>query len=248
MKSYIRVNCSQNRQTHFSVTANFINIILPKSNLMFVIKECLNTNFKSITRRLIPSIQLLCFSILLLFGQSTFAQTYTGSVTFGDSNQFSFDFSVECDSPPTSATLTVTFTTDPPIDLVPQIWDGGTIWQTMNGSDPYTLDLTGLTACDFSFFFWFAYEGGGLFQSSEAVTPDNTTLPITLTNFSVNKEEDGASLEWQTSLEVNSDYFDLEMSLDGRNWENVDRVEAAGISYSPINYEYLITELSLIHI
>jgi hypothetical protein len=43
-------------------------------------------------------------------------------------------------------------------------------------------------------------------------------------------------LNWQTASEYNSDYFHLETSLDGINWEIVQTIPAAGFSQELLNY------------
>jgi hypothetical protein len=43
-------------------------------------------------------------------------------------------------------------------------------------------------------------------------------------------------LNWSTSSEFNSDYFVIERSIDGENWEFVTQVEAAGTALAELNY------------
>jgi hypothetical protein len=72
-------------------------------------------------------------------------------------------------------------------------------------------------------------------------------LPINIKNFSVSKlNERSAKLNWTTSLEINSDYFGIERSKDGDNWENIGKVAAAGNSDSELKYEYIDNKLPLI--
>ncbi|GGM86880.1 hypothetical protein GCM10010967_19080 [Dyadobacter beijingensis] len=63
-------------------------------------------------------------------------------------------------------------------------------------------------------------------------------LPVKLAYFEVQKTEDAALLEWGTTEEVNSDYFDIERSADMRDWHAQGRVEAAGQSNSARNYHF----------
>ncbi len=46
-------------------------------------------------------------------------------------------------------------------------------------------------------------------------------------------------ISWQTSSEINSDYFELEKSADGNNFILIDNVSAAGNSNSVLNYNYI---------
>jgi len=70
------------------------------------------------------------------------------------------------------------------------------------------------------------------------VTTD-CTLPIILVDFTVAKHEQGALLNWATATEINSSYFIIERSRDGKNFDPIGKVKAAGNSHSLINYSYL---------
>ncbi|NND78048.1 MAG: T9SS type A sorting domain-containing protein [Flavobacteriales bacterium] len=188
---------------------------------------------------------LFLFSALLFYNCEIVAQTYSGIVTFGNSSQYSFDFVVECDDPPTSATLTVTFSTPLPPALVPQLHLGGGVFVGMSGSGPFTYNFTGLVDCNFYFFFWMAYSAGGLYQSPSPLTTGNTTLPIFLSSFNVKPyDANSTELDWTSHTEINSDLYRIERSVDGLNWIFVDDVSAAGNSSSPISYSYLDKDIS----
>lgn len=182
------------------------------------------------------------FSFALFFSHNAQAQTYGETVTFmKDGNTYSFDYTLVCGAGGTTAALTVNFTAPPP-GIVPQIHLGGGMFVGMTGPNPYTYQFTGLTGCNFSFQFWMAY-AGGLYASS-FMTPANTPLPILLTNFSAAKQSARtAILNWKTSTEISSDYFGIERSNDGQHWESIDKVQAAGDSYTDLSYSYLDTDL-----
>jgi len=63
-----------------------------------------------------------------------------------------------------------------------------------------------------------------------------TPLPINLLNFD---GRNGNSLYWNTSSEINNDYFILERSLDGQDWTFVNNVSGRGASNEEVNYEVL---------
>jgi hypothetical protein len=63
-------------------------------------------------------------------------------------------------------------------------------------------------------------------------------LPVELTSFAVNCENDYPSLIWQTASEHNSAEFILDRSTDGVQWETVTNIEAAGHSNTTIDYQY----------
>jgi hypothetical protein len=67
---------------------------------------------------------------------------------------------------------------------------------------------------------------------------DCTVLPIELSAFEVeySPETKGADIYWKTETETNSDYFTIEKSRDGINFEKIFGVQGAGNSIDPIEY------------
>ncbi len=57
-----------------------------------------------------------------------------------------------------------------------------------------------------------------------------TSLPITLLSFDAMKQLNSVKLEWVTTSEINNDFFTIERSTDGRNFEKVDIIKGAGNS------------------
>ncbi len=55
-------------------------------------------------------------------------------------------------------------------------------------------------------------------------------LPVELINFSVKEKEDHVILNWSTAREINNDYFQIEHSVDGRDFKKVKQVEGMGNS------------------
>lgn len=55
-------------------------------------------------------------------------------------------------------------------------------------------------------------------------------LPIELTHFEAIKKDGFVEVEWITSSEINSDYFEVELSIDAVHWNLLDKVSAAGNS------------------
>lgn len=65
------------------------------------------------------------------------------------------------------------------------------------------------------------------------------TLPVTLLNFTAQKQGNNATLvQWKTSSEINSHYFDLERSNDAINFQFIGKVNAAGNSSREISYSF----------
>jgi len=70
--------------------------------------------------------------------------------------------------------------------------------------------------------------------SVNALTP----LPIKLTNFSVKPTGFLTTLaQWTTQSETDNDYFKIEKSTNGIDWEIVTKIDGAGNSSTTINYE-----------
>jgi hypothetical protein len=64
-----------------------------------------------------------------------------------------------------------------------------------------------------------------------------STLPVELISFAANCEDNNTvSVNWTTASEHNSDYFIVEKSRDGLNWNILATKEAAGNSTQLINY------------
>ncbi|MEO7121483.1 MAG: T9SS type A sorting domain-containing protein [Ginsengibacter sp.] len=66
----------------------------------------------------------------------------------------------------------------------------------------------------------------------------NVVLPVTLLSFDGNLNGDKILLNWQTSSEQNSKYFDIQKSTDGTSFESIGKVNAAGNSASVMRYNF----------
>lgn len=65
-----------------------------------------------------------------------------------------------------------------------------------------------------------------------------TPLPVELASFWVTPEHNKARLDWQTASEQNNDYFSIQRSADGINWEELSRVDGVGNSTALIDYSW----------
>lgn len=61
-------------------------------------------------------------------------------------------------------------------------------------------------------------------------------LPIVLIDFQAKPLEKEVNVSWKTSAELNSDYFNVEKSLDGINWTVISTIKGAGNSESISEY------------
>lgn len=66
--------------------------------------------------------------------------------------------------------------------------------------------------------------------SAARVTVASNALPVTLTKFDVIKEAQTSLLSWSTTEEFNSDHFNVEHSLNAKNWNSIGTVKSKGES------------------
>jgi hypothetical protein len=66
-----------------------------------------------------------------------------------------------------------------------------------------------------------------------------TPLPVTLVNFDAIPNGNQVFINWSTESEINSDYFDVERSVDGVRFEKIARVNAAGFTNTLNNYSII---------
>ena len=69
-------------------------------------------------------------------------------------------------------------------------------------------------------------------------TLNSVPLPLTLTRFTANRDNDASVLQWETAQEQNTLDFVVQRSTDGQNYASIGTVAAAGNSSSARNYEF----------
>jgi hypothetical protein len=67
-------------------------------------------------------------------------------------------------------------------------------------------------------------------------------LPATLLNFSARGTGSSNILYWATSSELNVDYFQIDRSYNGMQFENIGKVSAAGNSNKVLHYDFVDTK------
>lgn len=104
--------------------------------------------------------------------------------------------------------------------------NGVTAWNTsfgtLNDTTLNTLSSTGYSSAN------------NWFTGSDAVNP----LPVKLTTFGGKKYGDNAQLSWNTASEINSSYFEVQSSLDGKTFKAIGKVKAVGNSNKSVNYQF----------
>lgn len=116
--------------------------------------------------------------------------------------------------------VTATGNTLSEADIFPQRWNSTTSkWSdvTLSGTLNTTSNtLSGVTVAKANFF------------RSWALVSSVTPLPVELIYFDVKRTGSFVLLEWETLAEINNDYFIVEKSADGENWEEIITVDGQG--------------------
>ena len=66
---------------------------------------------------------------------------------------------------------------------------------------------------------------------------NQTPLPVELLSFDAElMDNQHVKLNWQTASEINNDFFTIERSSNGNNWQEVNKIKGAGNSSSRLRY------------
>ncbi|MFY0672677.1 MAG: T9SS type A sorting domain-containing protein [Bacteroidia bacterium] len=101
--------------------------------------------------------------------------------------------------------------------------DGTNVNIAVTGSDPYTMQVT----------------FNGMTQGKEylfSVGSAGTALPVEFTYFDAKSMGDKIELTWGTATETNNDFFEVQRSQDGVNWDALEEVNGAGTTLEAQDY------------
>lgn len=112
-----------------------------------------------------------------------------------------------------------------------------------NSSSNITLgryQITGLTnlthgltwVCGSTLMYSMSTAGPNFLESQVSVTcinPPSAVLPLALLSFDAEKKGGKVETKWQTEQEVNTDYFEVERSINGVNFASIGQVKASGL-------------------
>ena len=79
----------------------------------------------------------------------------------------------------------------------------------------------------------------GAFSSNTVPVMIQGGLPVSLTKFSAELLEPNVYLDWQTTSELNNDFFTLERSADGRTFTKLKQVDGNGTTTATVDYQYI---------
>jgi hypothetical protein len=72
-----------------------------------------------------------------------------------------------------------------------------------------------------------------------SILKNPSALPVELVSFNAKAVEKQVDLNWETATEVNSDYFELQRSDDGKQWAQIGHVYSVGDSKSANSYSFI---------
>ncbi len=88
--------------------------------------------------------------------------------------------------------------------------------------------------------FTWLYEGASGATEGFKLTLSGIALPVELITFKATSSlNDHVQLDWTTATETNNDYFTIERSKDGINWEQIAEIDGNGTIYSATSYRYI---------
>ncbi|MEL7122049.1 MAG: T9SS type A sorting domain-containing protein [Bacteroidota bacterium] len=110
-------------------------------------------------------------------------------------------------------------------------YNGGTVFQNFTNAQNAITDpdnwLGGSTAAEET-----------ALSNRIAVLTTAGALPIELTFFTANPQDNQVLLNWQTATEINNDRFEVERSRDGGEFSPIAVIDGAGTSYETKNYAF----------
>ncbi|WP_082161644.1 T9SS type A sorting domain-containing protein [Rufibacter radiotolerans] len=103
------------------------------------------------------------------------------------------------------------------------------IFEEAQLGQPQTISVTATNSC-----------GTDIAEATVIVADcgDGTPFPVTITSFDGVSRNGAVELTWSTASEINNDKFEVERSLDGKNFQKIGEVKGSGNSTVVKNYTY----------
>ncbi len=86
------------------------------------------------------------------------------------------------------------------------------------------------------------FNGVSSFSQINVGTTGNSALPVELLSFTASERHGFVFLNWETASEINNDYFKVQRSEYGENWETIGEVYGNGTLNSFSSYEFADSE------
>lgn len=90
----------------------------------------------------------------------------------------------------------------------------------------------------FSFTYFATDNLGGNSNMASYVLPVSGPLPVTLVGFTAQATGAAVQLNWNTSVELNNDRFEVERSLDGKQFQRIGQVRGGGTTNTGATYAF----------
>ncbi len=130
--------------------------------------------------------------------------------------------------------------TDPDGTIAAYLWTkvSGPTAVVITGSTLATATVTGMATGVYKFELKVTDNKGAIGRDTVTVNFATIIVPVTLVDFTgIAKPNKTTLLQWKTATEINSDYFVIERSTDGRNFTQIAIVNSTGNSNSIVNYQ-----------
>lgn len=115
-----------------------------------------------------------------------------------------------------------------PCGSVINIYSGGQVTAGNGGGNSNYIEICGEVV-------WKAGDG----TLTGPLTLQASTLPVTLLDFTAKPESFTVTVNWTTASEINNDYFTIERTLNGTEFEPLTRINGAGNSNALIHYSWV---------
>jgi hypothetical protein len=109
------------------------------------------------------------------------------------------------------------------------------------GTGSSTVVITGLIPGQIYYIMFDGYAGQECGYSLSTLEGAGVLLPATMLSFSAKNIGKSNALHWATSSELEVDYFQIDRSYNGMQFESIGKVMAAGNSSRTVNYDFMDT-------
>ena len=120
-------------------------------------------------------------------------------------------------------------------------------WVKLSGPSQYTIlnvanpltALTNLTTGVYTFELTVTDNLGATGKDTVTITNNiSSPVPVKLTDFNLRENNGSNLLSWKTATEINSNYFSIERSTNGRTFSSIGRVAASGFTSTETSYSF----------
>jgi hypothetical protein len=168
-------------------------------------------------------------------------EDYAAQVSFTVNNQLMGSILTARNAPVLSVNVVGATTTVTNIQLLYGVPGSGTLPTAITSSTNNSLNYTDNALTNLATGYYYAditeMDGKRTITAPICYTRDDAApLPITLVSFDAKLSGKQVNITWTTSTEINNDYFTVERSADGINFERLTQIKGAGNSNFLKNY------------